>query len=133
VQVYPDQPTEAIGNCADGLIVSQAAIHDLEDASFRPDRSVGALIENAPHLAVALGGAAAREYSRALVISRAVQALTASHNCACVARNFLSQSGTRRGVGFPVGQRLQHTPCTPTKQMRDQVVGYFDLMFLNIW
>jgi hypothetical protein len=58
-----------------GLIVSQAwyeaAIHDLEDASFRSDRSVGALIENAPHLAVALGGAVALGYSRALFISRA--------------------------------------------------------------
>ena len=75
VQNHPDQPTKAMGNCPDGLIVSQAwyeaAIHDLEDASFRPDRSVGTLIENAPHVAVALGGAVARGYSRALFISRA--------------------------------------------------------------
>src|SRR5260370_36812014 len=75
VQDDPDQPTKPMGNCPNGLIVSQAqyeaAIHDLEDASFRPDRSVGALIENAPHLAVALGGAVARGDSRALLISRA--------------------------------------------------------------
>jgi hypothetical protein len=42
IQDYPDEPTEAIGNFPNGLIVSQAlydaAIHDLEDASFRPDR-----------------------------------------------------------------------------------------------
>jgi hypothetical protein len=74
MQDYPDQPTKPMGDCPNGLIVSQAwyeaAIHDLEDASFRPDRSVGALIENAPHLAVALGGAVVRRYSRAIFISQ---------------------------------------------------------------
>jgi hypothetical protein len=64
-----------MGNCPDRLIVSQAwyeaAIHHLEDTSFRPDRSVGTLIENAPHMAVALRGAMALGYSRALFISRA--------------------------------------------------------------
>ncbi len=33
---------------------------DFKDASFRPDRSVGTLIQNAPHLAGSLGGAVAR-------------------------------------------------------------------------
>jgi hypothetical protein len=52
-----------MGNGPDGLIVPQAgrkaAIHDLEDASFGLDRSVGTLIENAAHMATALRGAVA--------------------------------------------------------------------------
>jgi len=40
-----------------GLIVSQAgqqaAVHDFEDASFVLDRSIGRLMENPPHVAVA--------------------------------------------------------------------------------
>jgi hypothetical protein len=86
MQDYPDQPTKPMGNCPNGLIVSQAwyeaAIHDLEDASFRPDRSVGALIETAPHLAVALGGAVARGYSRALFIFAAWAPTSAMICCA---------------------------------------------------
>jgi len=43
-----------------GLIVSQArdqpAIDNLENGSFRLGCSVGTLLENAPHMAVALGG-----------------------------------------------------------------------------
>src|SRR6516165_6337758 len=75
MQNHPDQPTKPMGNRSDGLIVSQAwyeaAIHDLEDASFYPDRSVGALIENASHMAVALWGAVVLGYSRAFFISGA--------------------------------------------------------------
>jgi hypothetical protein len=75
VQNQPDEPTKPIANCADGLIVSQArhqaAVHDFEDASFVLNRSIGGLIENASHVAVALRGAVAPAYSRALVVSRA--------------------------------------------------------------
>src|ERR1700730_14638923 len=64
-----------MGNRPDSLVVSQArhqtAIHDLEDASLDFDRSVSALIEKAPHLAVALGGAMAVVHPRALFFSRA--------------------------------------------------------------
>ena len=49
VQDQPDQPTLPMGNGSDGLIVSQARdgspIHDLEDASFGPGRSIRSLIE----------------------------------------------------------------------------------------
>jgi hypothetical protein len=45
-----------MGDGPDGLIVSQArhqsAKYDLENGSFRLDRGVGSLIENAPHVAV---------------------------------------------------------------------------------
>jgi hypothetical protein len=55
-----------MGDGADGLIVSQArhqsAIDDLENGSFRLDRSVSTLIENAPHMAVAFRGAVASGY-----------------------------------------------------------------------
>src|SRR5713101_4191793 len=68
VQNQPDEPTKPIANCADGLIVSQAwhqaAVHDFEDASFVLDRSICGLIENAPHVAVALRGAVAPAHSR---------------------------------------------------------------------
>jgi len=52
VQNDPDQVAQPMGDGADGLIVSQArhqsAIDDLENGSFRLDRSVSTLIENAP-------------------------------------------------------------------------------------
>ncbi len=47
-----------MGNRSDGLIVSEArdraAIDNLEDTSFGPGCGVGSLVENAPHLAVAV-------------------------------------------------------------------------------
>ena len=47
-----------MGNGPDGLIVSQAryqsAIDDLENGSFRLSRGVGSLIQNAPHVAIAV-------------------------------------------------------------------------------
>src|SRR5438445_8324251 len=62
-----------MGNGPDGLIVSQArhqsAIDDLENGSFRLGCGVGTLIKNAPHMAIALRGAVALGYSRALVLS----------------------------------------------------------------
>src|SRR6266852_7491159 len=63
-----------MGDGADGLIVSQAchqsAIDNLENGSFRLDRGVGSLIENAPHVAVAFWGAVVLGYPRALFVSR---------------------------------------------------------------
>jgi len=74
VQNQPDEATKPMGDRADRLIVPQAwhqpAIHDLEDASFVLDRSVSGLVENPPHVAVALRGAVVRIYSRALVVAR---------------------------------------------------------------
>ena len=64
-----------MGNRPDGLIVSQAghqtAIHYFKDTSFVLDGSIGGLIENPPHVAVALRGAVVGVHSRALFFSRA--------------------------------------------------------------
>jgi hypothetical protein len=58
VQDQPDEAAEAMHYCADGLIVrqlrDQATIHDFENASFGFDCRVRTLVENAPHVAVAL-------------------------------------------------------------------------------
>src|SRR5216683_5174801 len=63
VQDQPDQSTLSMGDGPNGLIVSQArdraAIHDLEDASFGSGGGVSSLIEQAPHVTVALRGAVA--------------------------------------------------------------------------
>ena len=75
MQNDPDQATEPVGDGADGLIVSsarhQSAIDDLENGSFRFDRGVGSLIENAPHVAVTFRGAVAVGHFRALFVSGA--------------------------------------------------------------
>jgi hypothetical protein len=59
MQNYPDQVTEAMRNYADCFVMSQArhetTVHDLEDAPLAFDSSIRSLIENAAHLAVALG------------------------------------------------------------------------------
>ena len=60
---------------SDGLIVSQAryqsAIDNLENGSFRLDRGIGSLIQNATHMAVTLRGAVALGYFCTFFISRA--------------------------------------------------------------
>src|ERR1700732_4569838 len=75
MQNDPDQATEPVGDGPDGLLVSQArhqsAIDDLENGSFRLDRGVSTLIENAPHVAVTFRGAVALRYFRALIVSGA--------------------------------------------------------------
>jgi hypothetical protein len=75
VQDQPDQSTLSMGDRPNGLIMSQArdrtAIHDLEDASFGPGCGVGALIENAPHVTVALGRSVAVVYAGALFVAGA--------------------------------------------------------------
>ncbi|SRR6266446_8269651 len=63
-----------MGNGSDGLIVSRArdgaAIHDFEDASFSPGRSIRSLIEYASHLTVALWRAVAVVHARGLIVTR---------------------------------------------------------------
>ena len=71
----PDEAAEPMSNGSDSLFVpharDKASIHDLEDASLTLYRRVGTLIENAAHVAIALGGAVAAGDSRALFVSRA--------------------------------------------------------------
>jgi hypothetical protein len=59
VQAQPYEPTLSMGNGPDGLVMSQAryraTLHNFEDASCGPGCGVGRLVENAPHVAVALG------------------------------------------------------------------------------
>jgi hypothetical protein len=75
VQDQPDQSTLSMSNGPDGLIMSQArdraAIHDLEDASFGSNCGVGRLVENTPHVAVAMWGPVAVVHTRALVVAGA--------------------------------------------------------------
>jgi hypothetical protein len=58
VQDQPNQPTLSMGNRPDGLIMTQArhcaAIDNFEDGSIGLGCGVGTLVENAPHMAVAL-------------------------------------------------------------------------------
>src|SRR4029450_1187167 len=60
MQDLPDQAAQPVGNHADRLVVPEprdiAAIEDLEDGPFRFHRGVGRLVEQAPHLPVALRG-----------------------------------------------------------------------------
>ena len=60
-------------NHPDGLVVLQArhlaAIENGEEASFEFDRGVGSLIENPPHMTVALRGAVALAHVRTLVVA----------------------------------------------------------------
>ena len=58
VQDQPNQPTVSMGNRPDSLFVSQTryrtTINNLENSSFSLDCGIGCLVENAPHVAVAL-------------------------------------------------------------------------------
>jgi N-methylhydantoinase B/oxoprolinase/acetone carboxylase alpha subunit len=58
VQDHPNQSALSMADCPDGLFMSQschtAAIDKLEDAAFGLYRRVGRLVEDAPHLPVAL-------------------------------------------------------------------------------
>ena len=71
----PDETAEPMGYSPDSLIVSQAryqsAIDNLENGSFRLGRGVGGLIQNAPHVAVALRGAVTLGYFRTFFLPRA--------------------------------------------------------------
>jgi hypothetical protein len=71
----PDEAAKPMGNGPDGLIVAQAryqsAIDNLENGSFRLGRGVGGLIQNAPHVAVALRRAVTVGYFRTFFLPRA--------------------------------------------------------------
>ena len=73
VQDQPDQPTLSMGNRSNGLIMShardRATIHNLEDASFGPGCGVGRLVENAPHVAIAVRRPMAVVHARTLVVA----------------------------------------------------------------
>ena len=75
VENQPDQAAKPMGDSPNSLLVSiaryRATIYELEDASLGLDRGISSLIENAPHMAVALRGPAASGYSRAFVVSGA--------------------------------------------------------------
>jgi hypothetical protein len=62
-----------MGDGSDSLIVSQTryrtAIDNLKDSSFRFGCGVGTLIENPPHVAVALRGPGVVIHTRALVVT----------------------------------------------------------------
>jgi hypothetical protein len=89
-----------MGNNPDGLIISQAqdraAIDNVEDASFRPRCRVGRLVQNAPHVAVAIRRSVAVVHACALFV--AGQAPT--HE----ARHF--SEGKRRCSGADFGNDL---------------------------
>jgi hypothetical protein len=71
----PDEAAKPMGNGPDGLIVSQArhqsAIDNLENGSFRLSRGVGSLIQNTPHMAVALRGTVTLGYFCTFFLARA--------------------------------------------------------------
>jgi hypothetical protein len=75
VQYLPDQAAKFVGNYPNGLIMSQtrhtAVIENLEDASFEFGCSIGSLIQNPPHVTVALRRPAAAVHFRALFIAGA--------------------------------------------------------------
>src|SRR5215469_12803666 len=63
-----------MGNGTDGLIVTQArheaTIHNLENAPFGFDRSIGGLVEKTPHLSVTFRGAMTGRLPRTFLVSR---------------------------------------------------------------
>src|SRR5246127_1081027 len=63
VQNDPNQSTEPMCDCSDGLPVSQAryqpTIHNLEDASFLLNRGISCLVEDPSHVTVTPGAAGA--------------------------------------------------------------------------
>ncbi len=71
----PDQSTEPVGDGPDGLRVAKprddSSIHDREDGAFGLHGSVGRLIQDASHLAVALGAAVTVVHAGTLFIARA--------------------------------------------------------------
>jgi len=72
VQDFPDQTAESMGDGADSLFVAEArgqtTKEDFEDASFDLHGGVGTLIEDTPHIAVAMGRAVALGYACTLFL-----------------------------------------------------------------
>src|SRR6516165_10634031 len=75
VQDQPDQAAQPVGDQADRLLVPEpghvAAIEELEEGAFGFRRGIGRLVEQAPHLPVALRGAVPVAHLRALVLAGA--------------------------------------------------------------
>ena len=73
VEDLPDEETLPMRNHPDSLFMSKARYHttidNLKDSPFSLDCRVGRLIENAPHVAVALGGSVAVVHARALLLT----------------------------------------------------------------
>ena len=110
-----------MSNRSDGLMMSQArhqsTIHDLENTAFGSDRSIGGLIENAPHMATAFRGTMALRYFRALLISG-----TSTHPGGQV----LGRSkGSSRGPDF--GDDLLRGIDSQTRYFRQSLDGVFVL------
>src|SRR3984893_8158313 len=74
VEDLPDETTLPMGNRPDSLFVSEpryrAPIYNLEDSSLSLDCGVGSLIENAPHVTVALRRPMAIVDSRTMPLRR---------------------------------------------------------------
>jgi dienelactone hydrolase len=74
VQNLPNEPTEPIGDGANGLRVAetwnQPTIHELKNAAFGFDGGIGRLIEHSAHLAVAVRRAVTVIHARALLLAR---------------------------------------------------------------
>jgi hypothetical protein len=68
MQDLPDQSTQPAGDGAVRLGMTEArdepTVHDREDGSLGLHRGIGGLIEDAPHLAVALSGDAGGRAAR---------------------------------------------------------------------
>ena len=75
VQNQPDQAAQPVGDQADRLLVPEprhlAAIEELEEGAVGFHRGIGRLVEQAPHLPVALRGAVPVAHLRALVLAGA--------------------------------------------------------------
>jgi hypothetical protein len=117
MQDQPDQPTLSMSDCPDGLIMSQArdgaAIHNLKDTSFDLYGSVGRLVENTPHVAVALRGSVVVVHTRPL----------RAHRSRMTARTFTILSYSERTHASKV---LTRSPLRKTAQQKG-------LRFRNEW
>ena len=75
VEDLPDETTVPMRNRPNSLFVSEARYHttidNLEDSSFSLYGGVGSLIENAPHVTVALRGSVTVVDARALLVAGA--------------------------------------------------------------
>ena len=75
MQDQPDQPTVSMGNGSDSLFVPQTryrtTINKLENSSFSLDCGFGRLVENAPHVAVALRRPVAVIHACAFIVAGA--------------------------------------------------------------
>src|SRR6266702_3629552 len=110
VQNLPDQSAKPVSNYSDRLIVPQAryvpAIEDLEDASFIFNRSVGSLIEDAPHMTVTLRGPVGNRHMRRILNQAANAAVKYKGSIFEIAyRRLVPRLGHNQSIGA-IGNRL---------------------------